>query len=117
MFERTTVAETEAALFFKRLQYINGPLAASTLGLAAGALGTDASSGFAFLFAVLVLIWLDWHDRPYHRIFKLWREVQHPFTRAREVWRLYLPFSLAWVLLGLIAMGILTKSGLAWPFA
>jgi len=105
----------EARLFKRRLQFINREMTFFTAGLALGAACSDAPVQFGYLGALLVLVIGHHFDKPYARVFKLWREENHPLVQVRKVWRSYTPFLVSWLSLGAVAAGLLSKTGLVLP--
>ena len=105
------VSKQEFAIYSKRLRFINRDMAILTAGLAFAAAATDAPIQFAYAALFLVILFGYHHDRPYQRIFQLWREVNHPLIQVRRVWRDYVPIIAAWSILTLVAVGFVDKHG------
>lgn len=108
----TTPSPIEFQLFAKRARFYNDVLGVLSVSLAFGALGTDAPRMYAVLGALFILAVAARQGQPYERLYRLWREVEHPFTRVRASWRFFLVFIVGWAFLGMVALGILTKHGL-----
>jgi len=84
-----------------------GPLA-FTLGLACSA--SDSPRLFGNLSLLFVIAAALDRQRPYSRIYQLWREVKHPFIQFRVVWRYFAVSMFGWGFLGMVALGLVTKS-------
>jgi hypothetical protein len=108
----TSIREQEAALIERRAQFANGHLTQVTWGLALGAACSSAPEQLAFVFAVLVMAMAAAFDWPHRRIYKLWRQTKHPFTRPTRMWRRYVQFVLAWAFLGAVACGFVSAQGI-----
>jgi hypothetical protein len=107
-----SVREQEAGLIERRAQFANGHLTQVTWGLAAAAACSDAPEQFAYIFALLILAMAAAFDWPHRRVYKLWRQAKHPFTRPSLMWRRYSQFLLAWAFLGAVACGFVSTHGL-----
>jgi hypothetical protein len=105
-------AAYEKALFVKRAKFINEVVGTLAISFGYAALGTDAPRLYALLGSAFILMLMVSNGRKYERIFKLWREVDHPLLQFRIVWRHYLIFSFGWIFLGLVATGLFTKAGI-----
>lgn len=104
----------EVRIFNRRLQFLNRELTFFTAGIALGAACSDAPMQFGYLGAFLVLLVGSHHDKPYRRIFQLWREEKHVLIQVRKVWRCYVPILTAWLTLGAVAAGLINKNGVVW---
>lgn len=106
------IVNIELDIFSSRAKIINIEIGGLALSLAYGAAGTDAPRTFAFAAASIVLLWMTYRLRPYNRVYCLWREVRHPLTQPRNIWRHFPLFNAGWFALSLVAAGIVTKNGI-----
>lgn len=105
------VRPIELSLFLARTRLANQIFGALSFYLGALSLSSDAPRLWAICSLLAVLFGAYVQLKPYDRVFKLWREMKHPLTRVRVVWRHLLPSCAGWTFLGLIALGVLTKRG------
>jgi hypothetical protein len=82
---------------------------AFTLGV--GAASTENPQFFALLSMAFVLFAGFRSQRPYQRIYRLWRELKHPFVKPSVIWRHYSLFIFGWSFLGLVALEAVDKTG------
>ena len=81
------------------------------LGLAGVCLATDTPRLLAAASLLAVLSLGIFSLKPYDRVFRLLREVNHPVTQIRVVWRRMLSASFGWWVLSLVALGFVGKHG------
>lgn len=105
------ISSIELNIFSTRAKIINTEMGGLALSLAYAAASTDAPRIFAFAAACIVLLWMAYRLRSYNRVCRLWREVKHPLTRPRNVWRHFPLFNAGWLALGLVSAGFVTKNG------
>lgn len=103
----------ELELFTKRARFYNDVIGVLSFNLAYGALGTEAPRFYAVLGLLFVLMLMARYGRQYDRIFQLWREKNHQLVQIRFVWKSYLVCLAGFLCLGTVAIGLLTKSGIA----
>jgi hypothetical protein len=101
----------EIQLFAKRARFYNDVVGVLSFSLALGALGTEAPRFYAALSMLFLIVLMHRHSAQYERIYKLWRELDHPLTQVRAVWRSFIVMLVGWSTLGAVALGVLTKSG------
>lgn len=104
----------ELRIFNQRLLFLNRDLTFFTAGLAISAACSDAPVQFGYASALLIVAIGHHFDKPYQRIFKLWREEKHPLIQIRRMWRSYIPFLISWLMLGTVASGLVNKTGFVW---
>ena len=112
MKQRIKPLPIELHLFAKRARFYNDVVGALSVSLAFGALGTEAPRFYALLGMAFALVLMARYGKPYERIYAIWREIDHPLTKFRVVWRSFIVAILGWGFLGLVAAGILNKHGL-----
>jgi len=103
----------ELKFFAKRAHFYNTVMSVISVNFAYAALGTEAPRFYAALGALFVIMLMNHHGKQYRRIYKLWREIEHPLVQVRVVWRSLLVALVGYGSLGLVASGILGKHGLA----
>ena len=101
----------ECAIFRARARIVNLEAGLLALSLGGMAVGTDAPRTLAHLSMGIVMIFMVYRLRSFARVYKLWREVEHPLVKARNVWAYFPVFNVGWLLLSLVAAGALTKQG------
>jgi hypothetical protein len=102
----------EFAIFNRRISFYNDVLGGLAVALAFSALGTEAPRFYGVLSMVFILLIQIHHNRQYRRIYKLWQEIDHPFTIGAFAWRSGWIFMVGFLFLILVACGVLTKHGL-----
>jgi hypothetical protein len=112
MKHQITPLSIELQIFAKRARFYNDVVGALSVSLAFGALGTDAPRFYALLGMAFALVLMARYGKQYERVYALWREIDHPLTQFRFVWKSFLVVLVGWSFLGLVAMGVLNKSGL-----
>jgi hypothetical protein len=105
------ITHHELTIFKQRTHIANSEIGALALTLAFSCVGLDAPRVFAFASMAIVIFWMSYRLRGYDRVYRLWREVDHPFTKARYVWRRFSLFNIGWTALGLVASGLVGKHG------
>lgn len=102
----------EVTLFLKRARFYNDVVGVLSFSLALGSVGTDAPRFYALLSMLFLIALMARHGTQYERVYKLWREQSHQFTRPQAVWRFFSVCLFGWMTLGAVALGVLTKRGL-----
>jgi hypothetical protein len=105
------ITAIEFAIFRARAKIVNLEAGLLALSLGGVAVGTDAPRTFAHLAMGAVMLYMAYRLKSFDRIYRLWREVKHPLVALKNVWRLFPLFNMGWLLLILVATGVLSKQG------
>jgi hypothetical protein len=106
------VLPAEWNIFRARAKIVNIEAGLLAISLAGVALDTEAPRLFALLSMATVLLFLAYRLQSFERVCRLWREVNHPLVKTRNVWRFFPIFNIGWLLLGFILLGAVHKGGI-----